>query len=79
MLDSEISIQSVSWVRIWAHTMTMLSGGYGHPINLIGEQRAKIRHNAPYAGSTTFRLTWRAVGPLLRQLEDGNVMKRING
>jgi hypothetical protein len=68
---------SVSWVRVWAHTNTMLCGQPGHPINLVGTQRARIRGQAPH-DHRSWRATWRQITPVLQQLEDGNTMAKIN-
>ena len=77
-MTEDFQIHSVSWVRIWAHTNTMLSGQPGHRVNLVGNQRAKIRLSSTER-SMAWRTTWRQITPLLQQLEDGNVMRRING
>ncbi len=72
------TFHSVSWVRIWAHTNTMLSGQPGHSLQLVGNQRAKIRQQVPQ-DHRTWRATWLRITPVLQQVEDGNVMERING
>jgi len=74
------TFHSVSWVRIWAHTNTMLSGQPGHRVNLVGKQRAKIKQaSKTTAHAKPWRDTWLATIRVLQQVEDGNLMERING
>ena len=72
---SGFTLHSVSWVRTWMHMHTLLGE---RKVNLVGHQRQKIRQVSKIA-VPTWRDTWLATIRVLQQVEDGNLMERING